>query len=231
MIDEKFRNFAYKVSPKGLLNNEDLEARMLSILNFNEKFILTGSATLIMLGLLDKDYKYIKDLDICCSEPLTDEEYTLFKDFFGFEESDNISSDGSRLDDSENWLNCKTQRLDHFIPDNNTFDFSVDLFLSPNWGPNDIIVADYNGYLIKILKPNITLAYKTKYMFSSSGSSSLKHTRDMLKCISRINDDDIRQQRGWNKWTIGFALKKTMKSPKVDNQDNIFDTDLEDLPF
>jgi len=191
-----------------------------ALTNINDKLVLGGSLGLYVMGIIDYDFKNRKpDIDFSLTEPLTEGELLILKDFLDLElivtrgDYDFIQAkpDEDRI--------MKTKPTSHFITkeliqlrknstewitpagDNGYIEYTVDFFNGQHIKQRDIIYVDYNGIKLKVNHPSITLSHKSRYAYDSIISKQYKHFKD----IGDIN---------WKKY---FQIIKSIKSQWVED--------------
>jgi hypothetical protein len=192
---------------------------ILPLTNLSDKLILGGSLGLYIMGIVEYDFKNRKpDIDFSLTEPLTEDELLVFKDFFnlnyviGKGDYDTTEMNGHKIKG-----NNKTDK--HFAQkeliqlykfstewvtpsgDNGNIEYTIDFFNSQYIKPKDIIYVDYNGVKLKVNHPSITLSHKSRYAYDNRVSKQYKHFVD----IGAID---------WKKY---FTIIKKIKSQWVDN--------------
>jgi len=194
---------------------------ILPLTNLSDKLILGGSLGLYVIGIVEYDFKNRKpDIDFSLTEPLTEDELLVFKDFFnlnyviGRGDYDVTESPDGNLMKSENKTDkhfaqkeliqlCK-HTTEWVIPsgDNGYIEYTVDFFNSQYIKPKDIVYVDYNGTKLKVNHPSITLSYKSRYAYDNRVGKQYKHFQD----IGAID---------WKKY---FTIVKKIKSQWVDDK-------------
>jgi hypothetical protein len=171
---------------------EILDKYVLPILAMNEKFVLTGSLSLKLLGFepLDK----VGDIDIGLLEPLTEEEWTLLKNFFGLSTSKSEMYD----DDSKN-----TEKFDpkahlwqfykHWgIPAGDELmreaTFKMDIFNDEIIRKKDTITVYLNDFQIRLLHPSITYSYRMRYALDVRGGTAYKYWERMKSFMDNAKE-------------------------------------------
>lgn len=193
---------------------------ILPLTNLSDKLILGGSLGLYVMGIVEYDFKNRKpDIDFSLTEPLTEDELLIFKDFFnlnyviGRGDYDTTESpNGHRIKGNTKTDKHFTQKelIQLFKPttewvmpsgDNGYIEYTVDFFNSQYIKPKDIIHIDYNGVKLKVNHPSITLSHKSRYAYDNRVGKQYKHFQD----IGAID---------WKKY---FAIIKKIKSQWVDD--------------
>lgn len=193
---------------------------ILPLTNLSDKLILGGSLGLYVMGVIDYDFKNRKpDIDFSLTEPLTEDELLVFKDFFnlnyviGRGDYDTTESpDGYKIKGNIKTDKHFTQKeliqlykfsTEWVIPsgDNGNIEYTVDFFNTQYIKPRDIVHVDYNGTKLKVNHPSITLSHKSRYAYDNRVGKQYKHFKD----IGDIN---------WKKY---FQIVKSIKSQWVED--------------
>ena len=193
---------------------------ILPLTNLSDKLILGGSLGLYVMGIVEYDFKNRKpDIDFSLTEPLTEDELLVFKDFFnlnyviGRGDYDTTEVDGYKMKgDNKTDKHFAQKELiqlckhttEWVIPsgDNGYIEYTVDFFNSQYIKPKDIVYVDYNGAKLKVNHPSITLSHKSRYAYDNRVGKQYKHFQD----IGAID------------WKKHFAIVKKIKSQWVDDK-------------
>ena len=212
-----------KVSVKTLPQKYDDIIFALS--NINNKLVLGGSLGLYVMGIIDYDFKNRKpDIDFSLTEPLTEDELLILKDFLDLELVVTRGDyDFIQVKPDEDKM-LKTKPTSHFITkeliqlrknstewvtpagDSGYVEYTIDFFNNQYIKPRDIIYVDYNGVKLKINHPSITLSHKSRYAYHNRVGKQYKHFKD----IGDIN---------WKKY---FQIVKSIKSQWVEDSSTWF---------
>jgi hypothetical protein len=196
-----------------------------ALTNINDKLVLGGSLGLYVMGIIDYDFKNRKpDIDFSLTEPLTEEELLILKDFLDLEllvtrgDYDFIQAkpDEDRIMKikptsyfiTKELIQLRKNSTEWITPagDNGYVEYTVDLFNGQHIKQRDIIYVDYNGIKLKVNHPSITLSHKSRYAYDSRISKQYKHFKD----IGDIN---------WKKY---FQIIKSIKSQWVEDSSSWF---------
>ena len=158
---------------------EAFEKYLLPLLAMNEKFVLTGSLSLKLLGFepLDK----VGDFDIGLTSPFTEEEYTTIKNFFGFfttyEERYGYKSDiPEKFDPNAHmWQFSKRWSVDVSEELAKEVEIKIDIFNDEMLRKKDIIEIWFDDFLIRLIHPSVTYSYRMRYALDQRGSTSYKY--------------------------------------------------------
>ena len=193
---------------------------ILPLTNLSDKLILGGSLGLYIMGIIEYDFKNRKpDIDFSLTEPLNEDELSIFKDFFnlnyviGRGDYEMAEINGHKMKGENKNDKHFTQKeliqlckytTEWVTPsgDNGHIEYTIDFFNSQYVKPKDIIYVDYNGTKLKINHPSITLSHKSRYAYDNRVGKQYKHFQD----IGAID---------WKKY---FAIVKKIKSQWVDEQ-------------
>ena len=169
---------------------------ILPLTNLSDKLILGGSLGLYVMGIVEYDFKNRKpDIDFSLTEPLTEDELLVFKDFFNLNyvigrgdydtEVDGYKMKGDNKTDKHFAQKELIQLCKHttewVIPsgDNGYIEYTVDFFNSQYIKPKDIVYVDYNGAKLKVNHPSITLSHKSRYAYDNRVGKQYKHFQDI----------------------------------------------------
>jgi hypothetical protein len=162
------------------------EKYILPMLAMNDKFCLTGSLSLKLLGfeVLDK----IGDFDFGLMGEFTEDEYNTIKNFFQL----NNSNEGYTFDDNNKkidkfnpkahlWQLSKGWNEDISIGDDlqRWCHFKLDIFNDEFIRKKDIIEVYYDDFPIKLVHPSITLSYRMRYALDTRSSTTFKYWEKM----------------------------------------------------
>jgi hypothetical protein len=194
---------------------------ILPLTNLSDKLILGGSLGLYVMGIVEYYFKNRKpDIDFSLTEPLTEDELLIFKDFFNLnyvigrgdyevtESPDGYKIKGNNKNDKhftqkELIQLCKhTTELVTPSGDNGYIEYTVDFFNSQYIKPKDIVYVDYNGTKLKVNHPSITLSHKSRYAYDNRVGKQYKHFKD----IGNIN---------WKKY---FQIIKSIRSQWINDK-------------
>ena len=165
---------------------EILDKYVLPIMAMNEKFVLTGSLSLKLLGFEPLDT--VGDIDIGLLDKFTEEEWTTLKNFFGLSTSqsemyDGPSKDASKFDPKAHlWKFYK-----HWsVPADNPglelmreVTFKMDIFNDEVLRKKDIIEVYLNDFPIRLVHPSITYSYRMRYALDVRGGTAYKYWERM----------------------------------------------------
>ena len=163
-------------------NREAFDKYLLPLLAMNDKFVLTGSLSLKLLGFepLDK----VGDFDIGLTSTFTEEEFTTVKNFFGF-----FTSYGERYgyepDKKEFDPNAHLWQFgkhwDVSVDDtlNRTAEIKIDIFNDEMLRKKDIIEIWYDDFPIRLIHPSVTYSYRMRYALDQRGSTTFKYWERM----------------------------------------------------
>ena len=191
-----------------LINNlpPKYEDIILPLLIMNEKFVLGGSLALYVMNIMDYDFNdpnRSPDLDLSISEPLTEEELGVVRNFFNLEfkisNGDYDTVEHPNLDPSTKdlmpvELEHITKPISHFLTkeliqlekgeyENGAYKeiYKIDIFNGHYVKPRDIIHVKYKDYTLRLTHPSIILSYKSKYAYDPRVGKQYKHFEDIQK--------------------------------------------------
>lgn len=170
---------------------------ILPLTNLSDKLILGGSLGLYVMGIVEYDFKNRKpDIDFSLTEPLTEDELLVFKDFFnlnyviGRGDYDTTEINGHKMkgDNKNDKHFAQKELIQLYKPttewvtpsgDNGYIEYTVDFFNSQYIKPRDIVHVDYNGAKLKVNHPSITLSHKSRYAYDNRVGKQYKHFQDI----------------------------------------------------
>lgn len=200
-------NIVYDINPEtglmrlkfkdGLLNslNEDnreaFDKYLLPLLAMNDKFVLTGSLSLKLLGFepLDK----VGDFDIGLTSAFTEEEFTTVKNFFGFftsyGEKYGYEPDKKEFDPNAHlWQFGKHWNVpeDNFLE--RQVEIKIDIFNDEMLRKKDIIEIWYDDFPIRLIHPSVTYSYRMRYALDQRGSTTFKYWERMSEFMKNAKE-------------------------------------------
>jgi hypothetical protein len=166
-------------------NKDIFEKYILPILAMNEKFCLTGSLSLKLLGFEPMDK--VGDFDFGLLDTFTEEEYNAIKNFFqlyntkeGYEFSERGNIPVNRFDPkahmwqlAKSWEETVNEELGR------SRRFKLDIFNDEMIRVKDTIVIYYDDFPIKLVHPSITLSYRMRYALDTRSSTTFKYWEKM----------------------------------------------------
>lgn len=185
---------------------EIFEKYILPMLAMNDKFLLTGSLSLKLLGFEPMDQ--VGDFDLALLSKFTEEDYHNIKNFFGLH--DNINDDNYGDVPSKPFVFDETAHLWQFSkqwneptdnPDiNKSMFFKLDVFNDEIIRKRDIFTIYYDEFPVRLVHPSITLSYRMRYALDIRGTTGFKYWEKMkaffdnaksyynnLRVISKMN--------------------------------------------
>lgn len=197
-------NIVYDINPKtGLLrlkfkdniidslnsdNKEAFEKYLLPLLAMCDKFVLTGSLSLKLLGLEQLDT--VGDFDLGLLDKFTEDDYNNIKNFFGFHDvahgyhrdvlPPDITPKPSFYPEARLWQFSKS--WDHDSTDMPTLAkyIRIDIFNDEKLRKKDIIEVYFDDFPIRLIHPSITYSYRMRYALDQRGSTSFKYWERMV---------------------------------------------------
>lgn len=165
-------------------NKEIFEKYILPMLAMNDKFVLTGSLSLKLMGFEPMDI--VGDFDFGLLDTFTEEEYVALKNFFQLSDSSNgygweaESPKTPKFDPkahmwqlSKRWsepVDAEVQR---------TLFFKMDIFNDEILRKRDIITVYYDEFPIRLVHPSVTLSYRMRYALDIRSSTTFKYWEKM----------------------------------------------------
>jgi hypothetical protein len=192
-------NIVYNLNPdtglmrlefkKDIITDDDLlmkfENYVLPILAANDKFLLTGSLSLKLLGFEPMDK--VGDFDFGLTDEFTEDEYDTLKNLFGLV---NVKHNGYWWDDAEK--KAKFDPKVHMFQlykewseqvDNSDLyrqiDFKIDVFNDEFIKLKDIITVYYKDFELKLVHPSITYSYRMRYALDIRSKTTYKYWERM----------------------------------------------------
>lgn len=163
-------------------NREAFDKYLLPLLAMNDKFVLTGSLSLKLLGFepLDK----VGDFDIGLTSAFTEEEFTTVKNFFGFftsyGEKYGHEPDKKEFDPNAHlWQFGKHWEVSVDDTFNRTAEIKIDIFNDEMLRKKDIIEIWYDDFPIRLIHPSVTYSYRMRYALDQRGSTTYKYWERM----------------------------------------------------
>jgi hypothetical protein len=185
---------------------EIFEKYILPMLAMNDKFLLTGSLSLKLLGFEPIDE--VGDFDLALTNKFTEEDYHNLKSFFNLHDNINdssyrdVSSTPFKFDENAHlWQFSKRWEESTDNPDiNRPMFFKLDIFNDEIIRPRDIITVYYDEFPVRLVHPSITLSYRMRYALDIRGTTTYKYWEKMkafmddaksyytnLRAISKMN--------------------------------------------
>ena len=191
-------NIIYDISPKtglmrlkfkdGLLNpllednREAFDKYLLPLLAMNDKFVLTGSLSLKLLGFepLDK----VGDFDIGLTSAFTEEEFTTIKNFFGFftsygEKYGHVPDKKEFDPNAHLWQFSKHWEINVNEELSRSTEIKIDIFNDEMLRKKDIIEIYFGDFPIRLIHPSVTYSYRMRYALDQRGSTTFKYWERM----------------------------------------------------
>jgi len=163
-----------------------LDKYVLPILAMNDKFVLTGSLSLKLLGFepIDK----VGDIDVGLLAPFTEEEWITLKNFFGlvsrqskmYGHSENDYVDKKFDPNAHMWQFYKlwSEPVDNELQKEITF--KMDLFNDEILRKKDTIEVYLGDFPIRLIHPSITYSYRMRYALDVRTSKTFKYWEKMV---------------------------------------------------
>lgn len=167
-----------------LANKDIFEKYILPIMAMNDKFCLTGSLSLKMLGF--EPMGDIGDFDLALTDTFTEDEYNAIKNFFQLYNTnegynfDNGTPLTNKFDSKAHmWQLRKTWEEEVNEDLRRSRSFKLDIFNDEMIRKRDIIVVYYDDFPIKLVHPSITLSYRMRYALDTRSSTTFKYWEKM----------------------------------------------------
>lgn len=190
------------LSPLGN-QKEIFEKYILPMLSMNDKFLLTGSLSLKLLGFEPIDN--IGDFDFGLIDKFTEEDYHSLKNFFGLHDNINdsnykdIPNTPFKFDENAHlWQFSKTivevekNAIDDALLADldvyKTIFFKLDIFNDEIIRKRDIITIYYDDFPVKLVHPSITLSYRMRYALDNRGATSFKYWKKMKEFMDNAKE-------------------------------------------
>jgi hypothetical protein len=157
---------------------------VLPMLAMNDKFVLTGSLSLKLLGFEPIDR--VGDIDIGLLSPFTEEEWTTLKNFFGLQstQSEMYNTDPTHAPkfdpNTHMWQFYKqwSEPVDDELM--RTIDFKIDIFNDEMLRKKDIIEVYLGDFPVRLVHPSITYSYRMRYALDVRTSKTFKYWEQMM---------------------------------------------------
>jgi len=163
-------------------NREAFDKYLLPLLAMNDKFVLTGSLSLKLLGFepLDK----VGDFDIGLTSAFTEEEFTTIKNFFGFftsygEKYGHISDKKEFDPNAHLWQFGKHWEISVNEELSRSTEIKIDIFNDEMLRKKDTIEIYFGDFPVRLIHPSITYSYRMRYALDQRGSTTFKYWERM----------------------------------------------------
>jgi hypothetical protein len=168
-------------------NKEIFEKYILPMLAMNEKFVLTGSLSLKLLGFEPMDK--VGDFDFGLLDTFTEEEYVSLKNFFGLHDTthgygreqfhQDITPKPEFYPKAHMWQFSKrwSEPVDADLA--KELFFKMDIFNDEMLRKKDIITVYYDEFPVRLIHPSITLSYRMRYALDVRSSTTFKYWEKM----------------------------------------------------
>lgn len=191
-------NIIYDISPEtglmrlkfkdGLLNpllednREAFDKYLLPLLAMNDKFVLTGSLSLKLLGFEPLDR--VGDFDIGLTSAFTEEEFNTIKNFFGFftsyGEKYGYEPDKKEFDPNAHlWQFSKHWEINVNEELSKSAEIKIDIFNDEMLRKRDIIEIYFDDFPVRLIHPSITYSYRMRYALDQRSSTTFKYWERM----------------------------------------------------
>lgn len=164
---------------------EIFEKYILPMLAMNDKFLLTGSLSLKLLGFEPIDE--VGDFDLGLLDKFTEEDYHNIKSFFNLHDNINDSNYGDvpntpfKFDlNAHLWQFSKHWEESTDNPDiNKSMFFKLDIFNDEIIRKRDMLTIYYDDFPVRLVHPSITLSYRMRYALDVRGTTAFKYWEKM----------------------------------------------------
>jgi hypothetical protein len=168
-------------------NKDIFEKYILPMLSMNEKFVLTGSLSLKLLGFEPMDK--VGDFDFGLLDTFTEEEYVSLKNFFGLHDTahgygreqfpQDITPKPEFYPKAHMWQFSKrwSEPVDADLA--KELFFKMDIFNDEMLRKKDIITIYYEDFPVRLVHPSITLSYRMRYALDVRSSTTFKYWEKM----------------------------------------------------
>ena len=181
LMNLKFKNTI--LDPLGY-NKEIFEKYILPMLSMNDKFVLTGSLSLKLMGFEPMDK--VGDFDFGLLDTFTEEEYVALKNFFQLSDLSNgygqesespktpkFNSKDHMWQFSKQWSEPTDDELQKELF------FKMDIFNDEILRKRDIITIYYDEFPVRLVHPSVTLSYRMRYALDIRSSQTFKYWEKM----------------------------------------------------
>ena len=165
-------------------NKEIFEKYILPMLAMNDKFVLTGSLSLKLLGLEPMDK--VGDFDFGLLDTFTEEEYNALKSFFNLHDTahgygwEQETSKTPKFDPKAHmWQFSKQWGEPEDVDVQKAMYFKMDIFNDEILRKRDIITVYYDEFPVRLVHPSITLSYRMRYALDIRSSTTFKYWEKM----------------------------------------------------
>ena len=163
-------------------NREAFDKYLLPLLAMNDKFVLTGSLSLKLLGFepLDK----VGDFDIGLTSAFTEEEFTTIKNFFGFftsygEKYGHVPDKKEFDPNAHLWQFSKHWEINVNEELSRSTEIKIDIFNDEMLRKKDTIEIYFGDFPVRLIHPSITYSYRMRYALDQRGSTTFKYWERM----------------------------------------------------
>jgi len=189
MMKLKFKNNLLNSLEKD--NKEAFDKYLLPLLAMNDKFVLTGSLSLKLLGF--EPLNRVGDFDIGLTSVFTEEDFNIVKNFFGFftsyGEKYGYEPDKREFDPNAHlWQFGKHWDVNVNENYNRLAEIKIDVFNDEMLRKKDIIEIYYDDFPIRLVHPSITYSYRMRYALDQRGSTTFKYWERMSEFMKNAKE-------------------------------------------
>jgi len=189
MMKLKFKNNLLNSLDKD--NREAFDKYLLPLLAMNDKFVLTGSLSLKLLGFESLDR--VGDFDIGLTSAFTEEDFNTAKNFFGFftsyGEKYGYEPDKKEFDPNAHlWQFGKHWDVNVNENYNRLAEIKIDVFNDEMLRKKDIIEIYYDDFPIRLVHPSITYSYRMRYALDQRGATTFKYWERMSEFMKNAKE-------------------------------------------
>lgn len=161
-----------------------LDRFVLPILAMNEKFVLTGSFSLKLLGL--EPISRVGDFDFGLLSPFTEEEWNTLKNFYGLASTQSemyggLAENAPKFDPNAHmWQFYKAwgEPVDGEL--HREVSFKMDIFNDEILRKKDVIEVYLDDFPVRLIHPSITYSYRMRYALDVRSSKTFKYWEQMV---------------------------------------------------
>lgn len=171
-----------------------LDKYILPMLAMNDKFVLTGSLSLKLLGF--EPINKVGDIDIGLLDTFTEEEWTTFKNFFGLVSHQSEMYNHSETDYIDKKFDPKTHMWQFYKswgePAGEELQkqitLKIDIFNDEILRKKDIIEVYLGDFPLRLVHPSITYSYRMRYALDVRGNTAFKYWERMKSFMDNAKD-------------------------------------------
>lgn len=201
-------------------SKEAFEKYILPMLAMNNKFVLTGSLSLKLLGF--EPMGIIGDFDFGLLDEFTEEDYNNLKSFFNLHD---IASGYNRdmFPDIPKYVFNPKARMWQFSKSwsdpareellQNCY-FKMDIFNDEYLRKKDIITVYYDDFEIRLVHPSITYSYRMRYALDVRSSTAYKYWERMTSFMDNAKEYYVKVRALYSMIARVFEHNTTLENNK-----------------